>query len=123
MYLSGGASDVDCPLLYPGIPNGHDIHFHLARICGIADGLRNGQFPVYVSRAALRIGPSKTGLAEVVIPSGTPDGTVSVFYAGIRIQKVSGLVSLATVLLLAAMALFGGGGRGLRAAKRRACCL
>lgn len=34
------------PLLYKGINRGHDLLFHLNRIEGIADELRNGHFPV-----------------------------------------------------------------------------
>lgn len=36
------------PLIVPGISIGHDIGFHLSRIGGIADGLRNGNFPVLI---------------------------------------------------------------------------
>lgn len=32
----------------PGYIKGHDLSFHLSRINGIADGLRLGQFPVYI---------------------------------------------------------------------------
>ncbi|HJA25405.1 MAG TPA: hypothetical protein H9795_05050 [Candidatus Fournierella merdigallinarum] len=36
------------PVLTPGIPYGPDLHFHLTRIQGIADGLVSGQFPVRI---------------------------------------------------------------------------
>ncbi|MBE5918594.1 MAG: hypothetical protein E7272_02010 [Pseudobutyrivibrio ruminis] len=38
------------PLFYKGL-DGHDIAFHLMRIEGITQELRNGEFPVYVSSA------------------------------------------------------------------------
>ena len=36
------------PILIPGIFWGHDIHFHLARINGIVEGLKDGVFPVLI---------------------------------------------------------------------------
>lgn len=36
------------PVLTPGISYGPDLHFHLTRIQGIADGLASGQFPVRI---------------------------------------------------------------------------
>ena len=33
------------PLFFPGIHLGHDTHFHLMRIAGIAEELKNGNFP------------------------------------------------------------------------------
>ncbi len=36
------------PLLLPGIPKGHDIFFHLARISALSDGLAHGTFPVKI---------------------------------------------------------------------------
>lgn len=36
------------PLLNEGLPVGHDLPFHMARIEGIASGLQSGQFPVRV---------------------------------------------------------------------------
>jgi hypothetical protein len=35
-------------LFVPGIPRGHDLTFHLARISGIKDGLLTGEFPVKI---------------------------------------------------------------------------
>lgn len=35
-------------LFIPGIARGHDIYFHLSRIEGITDGLKNGVFPVLI---------------------------------------------------------------------------
>lgn len=36
------------PVFMPGIFWGHDTHFHLSRINGIVEGLRNGVFPVLI---------------------------------------------------------------------------
>lgn len=36
------------PALTPGVAYGPDLHFHLTRIQGIADGLASGQFPVRI---------------------------------------------------------------------------
>ena len=36
------------PYLLEGLNSGHDFPFHFMRIEGIADGLRDGQFPVYL---------------------------------------------------------------------------
>ena len=41
------------PLLWQGIYTGHDLHFHLNRIEGIAAGLRAGQFPVRMHASTL----------------------------------------------------------------------
>lgn len=41
------------PLLWRGVYNGHDLFFHLNRIEGIANGLRNGQFPVRIHSSTL----------------------------------------------------------------------
>ncbi len=41
------------PLLYPALPAGHDILFHLARIQALTDGIKDGVFPVYVNFRAL----------------------------------------------------------------------
>ena len=41
------------PLLWQGVFGGHDLHFHLNRIEGIAAGLRAGQFPVHVHASTL----------------------------------------------------------------------
>lgn len=41
------------PLLWKGIYDGHDLFFHLARIEGIASGLRAGQFPVSIHASTL----------------------------------------------------------------------
>ncbi|MBQ4264743.1 MAG: hypothetical protein IJB85_04450 [Clostridia bacterium] len=41
------------PLLWKGIYDGHDLFFHLARIEGIASGLRAGQFPVRIHASTL----------------------------------------------------------------------
>lgn len=35
-------------LFVPGIPHGHDMYFHLSRIEGITDGLKDGVFPVLI---------------------------------------------------------------------------
>ncbi len=40
-------------LLYPGIPSGHDIGFHLSRIAGVAASLRNGIFPTWINYDAV----------------------------------------------------------------------
>lgn len=37
-----------CPLLFKGIFLGHDITFHLSRIEGITEGIKNGTFPVLI---------------------------------------------------------------------------
>ena len=41
------------PLLWRGVYDGHDLFFHLNRIEGIANGLRNGQFPVRIHSSTL----------------------------------------------------------------------
>jgi hypothetical protein len=41
------------PLLYPGIPQGHDLFFHLARLQGMLDALNEGVFPIRVNFSAL----------------------------------------------------------------------
>lgn len=41
------------PVLTPGLPYGPDLHFHLTRIQGIADGLASGQFPVRIQPTAV----------------------------------------------------------------------
>ena len=41
------------PLLYPGIPQGHDLFFHLARLQGMLDALNEGIFPIRVNFSAL----------------------------------------------------------------------
>lgn len=41
------------PLLWRGVYDGHDLFFHLARIEGIASGLRAGQFPVRMHASTL----------------------------------------------------------------------
>lgn len=41
------------PLLYPALPAGHDLLFHLARIQALKDGMADGVFPVYVNFRAL----------------------------------------------------------------------
>ena len=41
------------PLLFHGLYAGHDLHFHLNRIEGIAAGLRAGQFPVRIHASTL----------------------------------------------------------------------
>ncbi|MDD3885555.1 MAG: hypothetical protein PHI35_01640 [Victivallaceae bacterium] len=41
------------PLLMPGMPSGHDMLFHLARIQGLADALCNGNIPNYINFDAL----------------------------------------------------------------------
>jgi hypothetical protein len=41
------------PLLYPALPMGHDMLFHLARIQGLRDGFADGVFPVYINFRAL----------------------------------------------------------------------
>ena len=37
-----------CPLFFKGIFIGHDISFHLSRIEGLTEGLKNGTFPVLI---------------------------------------------------------------------------
>lgn len=44
--LAGIAAAASIPLFMRGMNIGHDMTFHLARTEGIADGLRNGEFPV-----------------------------------------------------------------------------
>ncbi|MCR5485945.1 MAG: hypothetical protein K6F35_00290 [Lachnospiraceae bacterium] len=46
LVLSGIVLLVSLPLFLPGFHKGHDTVFHLLRIDGIAEELRNGQFPV-----------------------------------------------------------------------------
>jgi hypothetical protein len=41
------------PVLWGSISFGFDLEFHLSRICGIADGLRSGQFPVRIYPGSL----------------------------------------------------------------------
>lgn len=41
------------PLCYPGIPHGHDFGFHLTRILALAEGMKAGQFPVWINFHAL----------------------------------------------------------------------
>ena len=41
------------PLLYPGIPQGHDLFFHLARLQGMLDALNEGVFPIRINFSAL----------------------------------------------------------------------
>ena len=41
------------PLLWQGIYNGHDLHFHLNRIEGMAAAMRAGQFPVRIHASTL----------------------------------------------------------------------
>lgn len=41
------------PLLYPGMPEGHDLQFHLTRIAGISEGLSSGVFPVRIDYSLL----------------------------------------------------------------------
>ena len=53
MVLAGAALFVSMPLLFHGLYAGHDLHFHLNRIEGIAAGLRAGQFPVRIHASTL----------------------------------------------------------------------
>lgn len=41
------------PLLYPGIPQGHDLFFHLSRLQGMLDALNDGVFPIRINFSAL----------------------------------------------------------------------
>lgn len=49
-------------LLYPGIPQGHDLLFHLERLRGMAEGVRAGIFPVRINPNALNSYGYATGL-------------------------------------------------------------
>ncbi len=49
LKLCGMILLVSCPLLVKGINVGHDLTFHLMRIEGLAEELRNGVFPVKLS--------------------------------------------------------------------------
>ncbi len=51
--IVGAAVFASMPLLWQGIYGGHDLHFHLNRIEGIAAGLRAGQFPVRIHASTL----------------------------------------------------------------------
>jgi hypothetical protein len=50
------------PLLYPGIPQGHDLFFHLARLQGMLDALNEGLFPIKINFSALNGYGYATGL-------------------------------------------------------------
>jgi len=53
MVIVFAALFASMPLLWQGVFNGHDLHFHLNRIEGIAAGLRAGQFPVRIHASTL----------------------------------------------------------------------
>ena len=53
LVLAGAALFASMPLLFHGLYAGHDLHFHLNRIEGIAAGLRAGQFPVRIHASTL----------------------------------------------------------------------
>jgi|GEM_PF-1804751 len=40
-------------LLIPGIPDGHDLYYHLSRLQAMVDGARNGVFPVMLNHSAM----------------------------------------------------------------------
>jgi len=53
LVLAATALFAGMPLLFAGLYAGHDLHFHLNRIEGIAAGLRAGQFPVRIHASTL----------------------------------------------------------------------
>lgn len=41
------------PLLYPGIPIGHDCGFHLSRLYSLSQGIANGVWPAWINDSAI----------------------------------------------------------------------
>ena len=52
--LAGAALFASMPLFWEGLPEGHDLLFHLNRIEGIASVLRAGQFPARIHASTLQ---------------------------------------------------------------------
>lgn len=53
MVIVFAALFASMPLLWQGVYNGHDLHFHLNRIEGMAAAMRAGQFPVRIHASTL----------------------------------------------------------------------
>lgn len=62
LLLVGAAALSSIPLMNDFLQHGHDTAFHLARIEGIYEGMRTGQFPVYVNPVQLNGYGNLTGI-------------------------------------------------------------